>query len=68
MKDNKYIDFDFEGSASYNCVMSATNEQLLNRLPYTKYAVEYHIKENNLGQVKFFTDELNLIKKKLKLS
>lgn len=62
-----YIDYDYKGSIAYNSVMGESRQCLLNRLPYTKNAIKYHTENNNLGQVKFFTDELNLINKRLKL-
>lgn len=60
-----YIDFEFKGSYAYHNVMSETKEQLLNRIRYTKMAVDFHTKEGNEGQIKFFTDELKLIEKRL---
>lgn len=61
-----YIDFDYKGSHAYNTVMGLSRPQLLYRMGYTKNAIEYHVKNNNPGQVKFFTDELKLIEKRLK--
>jgi len=63
-----YIDEEYKGSIAYNSVMSITNrEDLLYRRGYTVGAVEFHKKEGNEGQVKFFQDELNLIDRRLKL-
>lgn len=67
MNDIGYINQEYKDSIAYNTVMYATEEQLLNRLPYTINAIEYHKKEHNPKQVKFFTDEMNLIKKRLHL-
>ena len=61
-----YIDREYKGSEAYNTVITATKEQLEYRMGYTKNAIQYHIKNNNPGQVKFFTDELKLIEKRLK--
>jgi len=62
-----YIDYDYKGSTAYNSVMGVRREELLYRMSYTKGAIDFHTKEGNQGQVKFFTDELNLIQKRLKL-
>jgi len=67
MENNKYIECEYKGSTAYNSVIGASKECLLNRMPYTKNAIEYHIENNNPGQIKFFTDELNLITKRLKI-
>lgn len=64
---SNYIDFEYDGSYAYNSVMGARREGLINRMRYTKMAIDYHVKEGNAGQVKFFTDELNLIQKRLNL-
>jgi len=62
-----YIDCEYKGSTAYNSVMSiTTKEQLEYRKRYTEMAISYHIKENNPGQIKFFSDELKLIEKRLK--
>lgn len=60
-----YIDCDFKDSTSYNTVMNATIQQLKCRMGYVKNAINYHTENNNQGQVKFFTDELSLIYKRL---
>lgn len=62
-----YIDFEYNGSYAYNSVMSCSKEQLRYRKRYTEMAIDYHIKEGNPGQVKFFSDELTLIEKRLKM-
>jgi hypothetical protein len=67
MNDIGYINQEYKGSYAYNSVMTARKYELLNRIRYTKMAIDYHTKENNPGQVKFFTDELKLIEKRLKL-
>lgn len=64
---SKYIDIEYKGSYAYNSVMTARRYELLNRMRYTKMAIDYHTKNNNPGQIKFFTDELKLIEKRLKL-
>jgi len=61
-----YIDCDYKGSIAYNSVMGASRESLLYRMGYTQGAIKYHTENNNQGQVKFFTDELQLINKRLK--
>ena len=61
-----YIDFEYKESTAYNTVLGLSKEELLYRMSYTEGAINFHIKEGNQGQVKFFTDELNLIKKRLK--
>lgn len=67
MNDIGYINIEFKNSQSYNTVKNAREYELINRLPYVKYAIEYHTKENNPMQVKYFNDELKLIKKRLKI-
>jgi len=62
-----YIECDYIGSQAYHSVMNASKKELLNRISYTKNAIEYHTKNNNIGQIKFFSDELKLINKRLKL-
>lgn len=63
-----YIDCEYKGSVAYNSVMSITKkENLLYRMGYTQNAIEFHKKEGNTGQIKFFEDELKLINKRLKL-
>jgi hypothetical protein len=62
-----YIDCEYKGSIAYNTVIGARREELLCRIRYTKMAIDFHTKEGNSGQIKFFTDELNLIEKRLKL-
>jgi len=62
-----YIDYDYKDSIAYNSVMEAKRKELLYRMSYTKGAIDFHTKEGNQGQVKFFTDELDLINKRLKL-
>lgn len=63
-----YIDCEYKGSIAYNSVMSITNkENLLYRRGYAVGAVEFHKKEGNAGQVKFFEDEVKLIDRRLKL-
>jgi uncharacterized protein (DUF427 family) len=64
-KVSKYTDCDYKGSAAYNSVISATKEQLLTVLPYYKNAIRYHEIEGNAGQVKFFSDGLKFINKRL---
>ena len=62
-----YIDCEYKGSIAYNSVMSiTTRENLLYRRGYTEGAIEFHKKEGNAGQVKFFEDELKLIDHRLK--
>lgn len=63
---SNYIDIEYRGSYAYNSVMSATREQLQCRKRYTEMAIDYHTKENNPSQIKFFPDDLNLINKRLK--
>lgn len=67
MNDIGYEKLDYKGSYAYNTVMGCTKEQLRYRRGYTQGAIDYHKKENNTSQIKFFTDELNLIDKRLKL-
>jgi len=62
-----YIDIEYKGSYAYNSVMSITTKKNLEyRKRYTEMAINYHTKENNPGQVKFFSDELKLIEKRIK--
>ena len=61
-----YIDCDYKGSIAYNSVMGASKESLLYRMGYAKGAIDFHTKEGNQSQIKFFTDELQLINKRLK--
>jgi len=67
-KGVKWYVMNYKGSAGYNSVMGAFQEQLLYRLPYTKNAIEFHKNDGNTIQVKFFSDELMLINKRLKLA
>lgn len=62
-----YIDCEYKGSYAYNSVMSCNKEQLRYRKRYTKGAIDFHKKEGNPGQIKFFSDELELIERRLKL-
>lgn len=64
--ESKYIDCEYKGSTAYNSVMGASKEGLKNRIHYTENAIKYHTENNNQGQIKFFTDELNLINKRLR--
>lgn len=63
---SSYIDFEYKGSYAYNSVMNARRDELINRMRYTKMAIDFHTKEGNKGQIKFFSDELKLIEKRLK--
>lgn len=67
MNDIGYLKLEYKGSTAYNSVITATKEQLEYRMRYTKMAIDYHTKENNPHQIKFFTEELKLIQKRLKL-
>jgi hypothetical protein len=60
-----YPDVKYKGSEAYNSVMHADLDQLQCRKPYTIGAIEFHKKEGNAGQVKFWTDELELIEKRI---
>jgi len=66
MNDTGYIKCDFKNSISYNTVKTANKGQLLNRLPYVEGVIKFHQDENNPNQIKFFQDQLNLIKRRLK--
>ena len=50
----------------HNTVKGLDKEQLEYRRGYTIGAINHHTKENNPGQIKFFSDELKLIDKRLK--
>lgn len=65
--EGNYIDFKYKGSTAYNTVIGLSKECLLYRCGYTVNAIKYHTEHNNPGQIKFFTDELNLINKRLKI-
>lgn len=67
MNDIGYIDLEFKDSVHYSTVMSARKDELLCRIRYVEMAISFHTEENNPKQVKFFTDELNLINKRLKI-
>lgn len=62
----KYIDIAYKGSYAENTVKSLDLEGLKYRRGYTVGAINYHKKERNEGQIKFFSDELRLIDKKIK--
>jgi hypothetical protein len=64
--DPKYIDMEYKNSHAYTTVMSLSKEQLEYRKSYTIGAIEYHTTHNNIGQIKFFTDDLVLINERLK--
>lgn len=65
--DAGYIDIPYRESECFKATNSCNNvEQLENRRPYALSAIHYHTKEGNPKQVAFFTEELNLIDKKLK--
>jgi len=66
MNDMGYEKIEYKNSYAYNTVKSLNKEQLLYRRDYTEGAIQFHIKENNPNQIKFFRDELNLIQKRLK--
>ena len=57
---------EYENSIAYNSVMAATKDQLITRKRYTEMAIDFHTEQNNKGQIKFYSDELELIKKRLK--
>jgi hypothetical protein len=62
-----YVVMEYKGSYAYNTVMHLhTKEQLEYRLGCSKGAVRFHTENNNPSQVKFFSDEVKLIEKKLK--
>lgn len=63
----KYINTPYENSAAYHSVMRANIIQLQTRRPYTVNAIHFHEREGNAGQVEFFTAELALIDKRIKL-
>lgn len=70
MNDEGYTqsEYNYKYSIAYNTVMSITSrENLLHRMSLCKGAIDYHIKENNTSQIKFFQDELKLIERRLKL-
>jgi len=66
MNDIGYENLNYKDSVGYTTVISANEEELRYRKGYTKGAIKFHIKENNPKQIKFFTEELNLINKRLK--
>lgn len=65
--DVGYLDIPYRESQSFKATNSCNDrEQLETRRPYALSAIRYHTKEGNPKQVAFFTEELNLIDKKLK--
>lgn len=66
MNDIGYEKIEYKNSYAYNTVKSLSKEELLYRRGYTGGAIKFHEEENNPCQIKFFTDELNLINKRLK--
>lgn len=66
MNDIGYENLNYKNSVGYTTVISLNVEQLQYRKGYTEGAIEFHIKNNNPRQVAFFTEELNLINKRLK--
>lgn len=66
MNDIGYEKIEYKNSYAYNTVKSLSKEELLYRKGYTEGAIKYHQEENNPNQIKFFQDELNLIKGRLK--
>lgn len=63
-----YIDREYKGSEAYNSVMAINyKSDLIYRRWYTVGAVKFHTEQGNMGQVKFFEDELKLIDRRLKL-
>jgi hypothetical protein len=65
MKDEISNTIAYKNSIAYTTVMGCTNEQLINRVRYTKMAIGFHTIKNDIEQVMFFTEELNLINKRL---
>jgi hypothetical protein len=65
MNDIGYITCQFINSPCHTSKIGATKEQLTNARRNMIMAIEFHQKENNPGQVKFFQDGLNWIDKKL---
>lgn len=62
-----YIDERYSDSVCCRSVMGCSAEQLRNRRPYTVGAIAFHRREGNAGQVAFFTAELALIDRRLRL-
>ncbi len=65
-KETTYLDEPFQGSIGWSTVMTSTKEQLQVRRPFVEGAIRFHTKNENAGQVKFFTEQLELIDKRLK--
>lgn len=64
----KYLNTPYKNSIAYSTVMGITDKyQLLNRKRVVMVAIASHKKEENAGQVKFFSDDLELINKRLKI-
>lgn len=61
----EYTTQEYKGSEAYKSTVGATKEQLERRKPYTLLAVEYHKKNGNKEQEKFFLEDLKLIKELL---
>lgn len=63
-----YIAQAFQESELYKWTLAcSTREQLENRKRYTLLAIDFHTKARNTEQVLFFTENLKLINKRLKL-
>ena len=58
----KFITSTFDGSIAQATIKSSTIEQLKNAKPYYESAIESH---TDKGQIKFFSDGLTLINKRL---
>jgi hypothetical protein len=67
MNKSTYINIPFKGSYAETNILTSNIEQLKNRLRYAEMAVIYHMKESNEEQIKFFQEQVNLIKHRLKL-
>jgi len=62
----KYIDCDFVGSEAWKSAMYCDKECLKNVESAMKGAINFHTKEGNIGQIKFFSDGLELVQKRIK--
>jgi len=65
--DVGFLDTPYRESECFYATNSVTcKERLMNRRKYTLSAISYHKERNNKKQVQFFTEDLNLINKKLR--
>ena len=62
----RYQNIEYKNSQAYHSVMSATEDQLIICKSYYEIAVKSHKQNGNKGQVKFFSDGLDLVNRRIK--